>query len=250
MKNILEFKNFNVTLKENNQKILNDINIVVKEEEFLGLVGESGSGKTALLNAIISFLDKEKFVLNGEMNFLNNEENFKEITMIFQDSINSLNPYEKIKKQLFETYLLHSKNEITKEFAMEEIKKLLLDVGLADVERILNSYPNELSGGMRQRVAIVLALCTRAKILLADEPTTSLDVVNQFKFVELLKKITKEKKLTLIYVSHDIKLLSKICERIIVLKNGKIVEENTTEEILKNPQDEYTKLLVRAAMGE
>lgn len=250
MKNILEFKNFNVTLKENNQKILNDINIVVKEEEFLGLVGESGSGKTTLLNAIISFLDKEKFVLNGEMNFLNNEENFKEITMIFQDSINSLNPYEKIKKQLFETYLLHSQNKITKEFAMEEIKKLLLDVGLADVERILNSYPNELSGGMRQRVAIVLALCTRSKILLADEPTTSLDVVNQFKFVELLKKITKEKKLTLIYVSHDIKLLSKICERIIVLKNGKIVEENTTEEILKNPQDEYTKLLVRAAMGE
>lgn len=250
MKNILEFKNFNVTLKENNQKILNDINIVVKEEEFLGLVGESGSGKTTLLNAIISFLDKEKFVLNGEMNFLNNEENFKEITMIFQDSINSLNPYEKIKKQLFETYLLHFQNKITKEFAMEEIKKLLLDVGLADVERILNSYPNELSGGMRQRVAIVLALCTRSKILLADEPTTSLDVVNQFKFVELLKKITKEKKLTLIYVSHDIKLLSKICERIIVLKNGKIVEENTTEEILKNPQDEYTKLLVRAAMGE
>lgn len=250
MKNILEFKNFNVTLKENNQKILNDINIVVKEEEFLGLVGESGSGKTTLLNAIISFLDKEKFVLNGEMNFLNNEENFKEITMIFQDSINSLNPYEKIKKQLFETYLLRSQNKITKEFAMEEIKKLLLDVGLADVERILNSYPNELSGGMRQRVAIVLALCTRSKILLADEPTTSLDVVNQFKFVELLKKITKEKKLTLIYVSHDIKLLSKICERIIVLKNGKIVEKNTTEEILKNPQDEYTKLLVRAAMGE
>lgn len=250
MKNILEFKNFNVTLKENNQKILNDINIVVKEEEFLGLVGESGSGKTTLLNAIISFLDKEKFVLNGEMNFLNNEENFKEITMIFQDSINSLNPYEKIKKQLFETYLLHSQNKITKEFVMEEIKKLLLDVGLADVERILNSYPNELSGGMRQRVAIVLALCTRSKILLADEPTTSLDVVNQFKFVELLKKITKEKKLTLIYVSHDIKLLSKICERIIVLKNGKIVEKNTTEEILKNPQDEYTKLLVRAAMGE
>ena len=250
MKNILEFKNFNVTLKENNQKILNDINIVVKEEEFLGLVGESGSGKTTLLNAIISFLDKEKFVLNGEMNFLNNEENFKEITMIFQDSINSLNPYEKIKKQLFETYLLHSQNKITKEFAMKEIKKLLLDVGLADVERILNSYPNELSGGMRQRVAIVLALCTRSKILLADEPTTSLDVINQFKFVELLKKITKEKKLTLIYVSHDIKLLSKICERIIVLKNGKIVEENTTEEILKNPQDEYTKLLVRAAMGE
>ena len=250
MKNILEFKNFNVTLKENNQKILNDINIVVKEEEFLGLVGESGSGKTTLLNAIISFLDKEKFVLNGEMNFLNNEENFKEITMIFQDSINSLNPYEKIKKQLFETYLLHSQNKITKEFVMEEIKKLLLDVGLADVERILNSYPNELSGGMRQRVAIVLALCTRSKILLADEPTTSLDVVNQFKFVELLKKITKEKKLTLIYVSHDIKLLSKICERIIVLKNGKIVEKNTTEEILKNPQDEYTKLLVRAAMGK
>ena len=103
---------------------------------------------------------------------------------------------------------------------------------------------------MRQRIAIVLVLCTDAKIVLADEPTTSLDVVNQFKFIELLKKISEEKGLTLIYVSHDIKVLSKICERIIVLKDGNIIEENSTVQILKEPKNDYTKLLIKAATAD
>ena len=262
MKNILELKDFSVSLKNNNRKILNNINIEIKEKGFLGIVGESGSGKTTLLNSIISFLDEKKFVLNGKMIFFENIEIYKmteekrkeichkNISMILQDSINSLSPYEKIKKQLLETYIFHSKKKITNDFAIEEIKKLLLDVGFEDTDRILNSYPNELSGGMRQRIAIVLVLCTDIKILLADEPTTSLDVVNQFRFIELLKKISKEKGLTLIYVSHDIKVLSKICERIIVLKDGNIVEENSTAQILKEPKNDYTKLLIKAATAD
>ena len=240
MRNILELKDFSVSLKNNNHKILNNINMEIKEKEFLGIVGESGSGKTTLLNSIISFLDEKKFILDGKIILFENIE-------ILQDSINSLNPYEKIEKQLLETYIFHSKEKVTKDFAIEEIKKLLLDVGFEDIDRILNSYPNELSGGMRQRIAIVLVLCTDIKILLADEPTTSLDVVNQFRFIELLKKISKEKGLTLIYVSHDIKVLSKICERIIVLKDGNIVEENDTIQILKEPKNDYTKLLIKAA---
>ena len=167
--------------------------------------------------------------------------------MILQDSINSLNPYERIEKQLLETYLFHSKEKVSNDFALEKIKELLSDVGFEDIDRILKSYPNELSGGMRQRIAIVLVLCTDAKIVLADEPTTSLDVVNQFRFIELLKKISKEKALTLIYVSHDIKVLSKISDRIIVLKDGNVVEENSTAQILKEPKNEYTKLLIKAA---
>ena len=219
MKNILELKDFSVSLKNNNHKILNNINMEIKEKEFLGIVGESGSGKTTLLNSIISFLDEKKFVLDGKI-------------------------------ILFETYIFHSKKKVTNDFAIEEIKKLLLDVGFEDIDRILNSYPNELSSGMRQRIAIVLVLCTDIKILLADEPTTSLDVVNQFRFIELLKKISKEKGLTLIYVSHDIKVLSKICERIIVLKDGNIVEENDTTQILKEPKNDYTKLLIKAATAD
>ena len=244
MKNILEFKNFSVFLKNNNHKILNSIDIEIKEKEFLGIVGESGSGKTTLLNSIISFLDKEKFILDGSLTL------FKNISMILQDTINSLNPYEKIKNQLLETYIFHSKKKVTNDFAIGEIKMLLLDVGFEDIDRILNSYPNELSGGMRQRIAIVLVLCTDIKILLADEPTTSLDVVNQFRFIELLKKISKKKGLTLIYVSHDIKVLSKICERIIVLKDGNIVEKNNTVQILKEPKNDYTKLLIKAATAD
>ena len=136
------------------------------------------------------------------------------------------------------------------DFALKKIKELLSDVGFEDIDRILKSYPNELSGGMRQRIAIVLVLCTDAKIVLADEPTTSLDIVNQFKFIELLKKISEEKGLTLIYVSHDIKVLSKICERIIVLKDGNIIEENSTVQILKEPKNDYTKLLIKAATAD
>lgn len=262
MKNILELKDFSVSLKSNNHKILNDINIEIKEKEFLGIVGESGSGKTTLLNSIISFLDEKKFILDGKIILFENIEIYKmteeqrkeichkNISMILQDSINSLNPYEKIKNQLLETYIFHSEKKVTNDFAIGEIKKLLLDVGFEDIDRILNSYPNELSGGMRQRIAIVLVLCTDIKILLADEPTTSLDVVNQFKFIELLKKISKEKGLTLIYVSHDIKVLSKICERIIVLKDGNIIEENNTIQILKEPKNSYTKLLIKAATAD
>jgi len=262
VRNILELKDFSVSLKNNNHKILNNINMEIKEKEFLGIVGESSSGKTTLLNSIISFLDEKKFVLDGKIILFENIEIYrmsekerkeicyKNISMILQDSINSLNSYEKIEKQLLETYIFHSKEKVTKDFAIEEIKKLLLDVGFEDIDRILNSYPNELSGGMRQRIAIVLVLCTDIKILLADEPTTSLDVVNQFRFIELLKKISKEKRLTLIYVSHDIKVLSKICERIIVLKDGNIVEENDTIQILKEPKNDYTKLLIKAATAD
>lgn len=261
MKNILEFKNFSVSLK-NGKKILNDIDIQIKEKEILGIVGESGSGKTTLLNSIISFLDERKFAVTGDIFLFENikmykmsekerkEQCYKNISMILQDSINSLNPYEKIEKQLLETYLFHSKEKVSNDFALEKIKELLSDVGFEDIDRILNSYPNELSGGMRQRIAIVLVLCTDIKILLADEPTTSLDVVNQFRFIELLKKISKEKELTLIYVSHDIKVLSKICERIIVLKDGNIVEENSTAQILKEPKNDYTKLLIKAATAD
>ena len=261
MKNILEFKNFSVSLK-NDKKILNNINIQIKEKEVLGIVGESGSGKTTLLNSIISFLDMKKFIIIGDISLFENiemykipekerkETCYKNISIILQDSINSLNPYERIEKQLLETYLFHSKEKVSNDFALGKIKELLSDVGFEDIDRILKSYPNELSGGMRQRIAIVLVLCTDAKIVLADEPTTSLDVVNQFRFIELLKKISKEKGITLIYVSHDIKVLSKICERIIVLKDGNIVEENSTTQILKEPKNDYTKLLIKAATAD
>lgn len=261
MKNILEFKNFSVSLK-NDKKILNNINVQIKEKEILGIVGESGSGKTTLLNSIISFLDMKKFIVTGDFFLFENiemykipekerkETCYKNISMILQDSINSLNPYERIEKQLLETYLFHSKEKVSNDFALGKIKELLSDVGFEDIDRILKSYPNELSGGMRQRIAIVLVLCTDAKIVLADEPTTSLDVVNQFRFIELLKKISKERALTLIYVSHDIRVLSKICDRIIVLKDGNIVEENSTAQILKEPKNEYTKLLIKAAIAD
>ncbi|MBS9775841.1 MAG: ABC transporter ATP-binding protein [Fusobacterium sp.] len=171
----------------------------------------------------------------------------KNMSVILQDSINTLNPYEKLKTQLLEEYTRIYGKQNTKEKLLEKITKDLKDIGLKNIEIILNSYPNELSGGMKQRISIVLALCNNSiKLLLADEPTTSLDVINQVHFIRLLKEICVSKKISLIYVSHDIRLLSQICDRIIVMQNGEILEDNSTGNILKNPQNEYTKLLIDA----
>ena len=225
------------------QDVLRGINLSVDENDFVVILGASGSGKSTLLN-ILSGLEKSdsgEVLYNGE-NISNYTETKltefrrKNIGFVFQQYylLNNLTVFQNVRVGA----------NLTNNSDCSEILK---ELGLEDK---VEKYPNELSGGMRQRIAIVLVLCTDAKIVLADEPTTSLDVVNQFKFIELLKKISEEKGLTLIYVSHDIKVLSKICERIIVLKDGNIIEENSTVQILKEPKNDYTKLLIKAATAD
>lgn len=234
---MLKIKNLSVSSSNKQKQILNNINIELREKEFLGILGESGCGKTTLLNAITGIIDKN-LKISGDILFL--KEEFKKISMILQDSINSLNPYEKIRTQLYETYLLHN----NKENIENNIKMLLNDLGFEDINSIIHKYPYELSGGMRQRISIALSLMTNPKILLVDEPTTSLDILNQIRFIKLLKEIASKKNISFIYVSHDIKTLAAICNRIIVMKNGKIIEEGLKEEIINNPKEEYTKLLL------
>lgn len=249
MNNILEIKNLSVVFKK--EKILRNINFFIKEAEIVGIVGESGAGKTTLINAISGFTDREKFEVKGDIKILNSsknkfidfrdDENYKKnISVIPQDAINSLNPYEKIKDQLMETYFLYNK-EKDKEKAYNYIKKILEEMNLKDVDKILNSYPNELSGGMKQRIVIILSIMGNKKILLADEPTTSLDTISQHHFMKILKSICISQKLTLIYVSHDLELLSQICKRIVFIKNGEILEEITENNILNYLQNKNIK---------
>lgn len=255
---MLNIKNLNVILNSNNKCILKTINLRIKKNELVGIIGESGCGKTTLINTISSFCDTNFFKISGEIFFEDkNLLNFSDLekrkfctenmSVILQDSINTLNPYEKLKKQLLEEYIKTHSSNLSKKEILKKISKDLENFGLNNIEIILNSYPNELSGGMKQRLSIILTLYNKnIKLLLADEPTTSLDVINQQNFIKFLKNICLEKDITLIYVSHDMKLLSQICDRIIVMKKGEILEDNLTKEILEDPKNDYTKLLVEA----
>lgn len=233
MKYILEVKNLNVDI---GKPILKNINFNVKKYEKLGIIGESGSGKTTLLNILSSYYDKNLYKISGEI--------IKKglVSMILQDSLNALNPYEKVGSQLMEEYARHNKI-----VDILEIKKYLRKMGFDDTDRIIKAYPNELSGGMRQRISIILTLMNKnVEILLADEPTTALDIDNQKKFVKFLREICDKNNLTLIYVSHDMRIVSLLCDEIMVLKDGNIVEKGRKKQILNDPQDKYTKLLVEA----
>lgn len=244
MKKIIELENVSVTLRENQKDILKNINLSVYEGEFLGIVGESGSGKTTLLRLLQSFWKEEKVIVRGKIKMDFKEKALKTFA-ILQDSLHSLNPYETIGKQLLETYQKYHKEE-KPATQKEKIKDILREIGFSEIESLWRLYPYELSGGMRQRISIALILCCDVELLLADEPTTALDVVNQIRFVEFLRKICHARKISLIYVSHDIRVLMTICHRILVMKEGSIVEENTKEEIWNNPKQEYTKKLIQS----
>ncbi|WP_187107160.1 ABC transporter ATP-binding protein [Fusobacterium necrophorum] len=239
MEVLMKIKNISVSVGE--KKILKRIFFEIYQGELLGIIGESASGKTTLLHVLGEFLSANLFQVEGEIEYF--KEKKPRSYMILQDAIHSLNPYEKIGKQLRETYSFHHKKE-KKEKQSLEIHKILLSLGFENIEAVLSSYPSALSGGMRQRIAIALILCCEVELLLADEPTTALDVVNQFRFVQLLQNICRERKISLVYVSHDIRILMQLCQRILVIKEGQIVEDSGREEIWEEPKHEYTKKLI------
>jgi len=164
--------------------------------------------------------------------------------MIFQEPMTSLNPVKKIGWQVEESLRIHT--DMTKEERYQKVIQMLEDVELDNPEQVYNQYPHELSGGMRQRVMIAAAMICAPKILIADEPTTALDVTIQAQIVKLLKRINKEKKTAIIFISHDLSLVKQICERVLVMQGGYIVESGLTEDIFNNPQKEYTKKLIEA----
>ena len=228
------------------------VNINVEKGEILGLVGESGSGKSTVGNAIINLIDEPGKVSGGSIildgtDIYENPENIlklrgKKIGLIFQDPQTSLNPILTIGEQLIETIQTHLK--LNTEESKNKAINLLKEVGIKDAETRFNNYPHQFSGGMRQRVVISLALCCEPELLIADEPTTALDVSIQSQILDLIKRLTKERNLAVILITHDMGVISETASRVAVMKNGDLVEIGPTKEILTKPKKIYTRALI------
>jgi len=250
----LKIENLSVNYRMRKETIyaVKDINIEVKKGEILGLVGESGSGKSTLGNAIINLIDEPGKISNGAVildgiNIHEKPEDIlkyrgKKIGLIFQDPQTSLNPLLTIGEQLVETIQTHLKLNLDE--SKSRAINLLKEVGIKDAENRFDNYPHQFSGGMRQRVVISLALCCEPELLIADEPTTALDVSIQSQILKLIKTLTKERNLAVILITHDMGVISETADRVAVMKNGDLVEIGFTKDILTNPKAVYTKSLI------
>lgn len=232
MKNVLEVKQVCVSYKEgkHQKEVLKDISFEVRENEILGLVGESGCGKSTLSKAILGFVKTEK----GEIVHYT-----KRPQMIFQDPFSSLNPCKKVEWILEEPLRMQ---KVSKKERRERVLAMGEKVGLTREQ--LKRYPGELSGGQRQRVSIAAALIQGTKFLIADEPVSALDVTIQKQIMELMVQLQEELGLSILFISHDLNVIYQMCDWVLVMKDGKIEEEQETEALFANPRSPYTKLLL------
>lgn len=255
-KPILEIKNYNLDIKIEDMvySVLKDINFNFYKGKIHAIVGESGCGKTMSVMSIIKLLPKNAQVKSGEIifngeNILNLKESQmrkirgKKIALIPQDPMTSLNPLYTIENQLLEAIMLHK--NIDKEEAYKIAIETLKSVEFKNPEEKIKAYPHELSGGMKQRVIIAMALAANADILIADEPTTALDVTIQAQILKLLEKI-KEQGKTIILITHDLGVVAQYSDDISIMYLGRIVEKAKTQELFKNPHHPYTKALLEA----
>lgn len=236
-------------------KALNDVSLSVREGEVLGIVGESGSGKSVTAYSLMGLTAHPGRLIGGDMNFNGHHINVmteremrkmrgNEVSIIFQDPMTSLNPVYTVGNQITEVILLHTNK--TKKEAYGRARELLQLVGINEPERRLKQYPHELSGGMRQRVMIAIALACEPKLLIADEPTTALDVTIQAQILELMMDLKKKLGMAIILITHDLGVVAGTCDRIAVMYAGKVVECGSTDEIFYSPSHEYTKGLLQS----
>ena len=236
-------------------KALNDVSIHLNDGEVLGIVGESGSGKSVTAYSLMGLTAYPGKLVGGTIDFnghrINDlsEKEFRkirgnEVSIIFQDPMTSLNPVYTIGNQITEVIRLHT--DKNKEQAKARAKELLELVGINEPEKRLKQYPHELSGGMRQRVMIAIALACEPKLLIADEPTTALDVTIQAQILELMMDLKEKLGMAIIMITHDLGVVASMCDRIAVMYAGRIVEYGTTDDIFYNPKHEYTKGLLKS----
>ena len=237
------------------KETLNDVSFDVYPGEILGIVGESGSGKSITSLAIMRLLAKNAEISSGDILFRGNsclkmsEKAFdkirgKDMAMIFQDALTSLNPVFTIGNQVREAIRSHHK--MSREAADQEAIHLLTRVGLPNPQKVMRQYPHTLSGGMRQRVMIAMAIAGKPSLMIADEPTTALDVTVQAQIMALLKELAKEENCAVILITHDIGLLAQMADRILVMYAGQIVEESSLRQLFEDPGHPYTMSLLRS----
>lgn len=256
MSSILEVKNLKTGFEIEGQMYhaVDDVSFSVKPRQIVGVVGESGCGKSVMSLSIMKLLPTGiGHITDGEIRFQgeniennsNDEMNKirgKEISMIFQEPMTSLNPVFTIGFQIEEVMLNHHK--ISKKEARKKAIDLLKSVGISRPEKVVDEYPHQLSGGMRQRVMIAIAIACQPKLLIADEPTTALDVTVQAQILELLKGIQEQNDMAIILITHDLGVVAEMCDEVMVMYAGKIVERTTVDHLFYNPKHPYTKLLM------
>lgn len=236
-------------------KALNDVSLHLREGEVLGIVGESGSGKSVTAYSLMGLTAYPGRLIGGSLQFNGHQINKmtekemrkirgNEVSIIFQDPMTSLNPVYTIGNQIMEVVMLHT--EKNKHQARERARELLTLVGINEPDKRLKQYPHELSGGMRQRVMIAIALACEPKLLIADEPTTALDVTIQAQILELMMDLKDKLGMAIIMITHDLGVVANMCDRIAVMYAGKVVEYGTTDDIFYNPSHEYTRGLIRS----
>ena len=254
MTNIVELKNLTVNYKPNKEvdkQLIHGIDINFRKGHITGVVGESGSGKSILMRSIMSILPNNIFDKNDKFIFDGKEVKKCEklpISMIFQNPMTSLDPVRTIGFHLIEVIerFQNKSKEEAKKLAIEQLEK----VGILNAPLRMEQYPHELSGGMRQRILIAMALLANPKLLVADEPTTALDVTVQAQILSLIKKLQKETELSVALVSHDFGVIAGMCDYVYIMFRGRVVEKGNVEEIFSNAQHPYTKQLLAAARLE
>ncbi|MDO5033659.1 MAG: ABC transporter ATP-binding protein [Eubacteriales bacterium] len=256
-KPLLEVKNLQTEFPYDKNKTVpavHHINFRMEEGEILGLVGESGCGKSVTALSIMGLVSNSNGIITEGEIFFKGQDLLKmpkderrqirggAMAMIFQEPMSSLNPAMRIDKQIMEAIRLHT--DATPEEARAQTRKLLVMVGIPDPDRVMKNYPHQLSGGMSQRVMIALAMSCQPELLIADEPTTALDVTIQAQILELLRDIQKEKNTGILLITHDLGVVAEMCDRVIVMYAGEIVESAICDELFEAPLHPYTQGLI------
>jgi len=257
MEKLLEVKNLKVSFFTDlgEAQAVKDAGFAIEEGDFFGIVGESGSGKSVTTKSILRLgpsnckIKGGEILFNGDDILKKNEAELRkirggEIAMIFQDSLSALNPVYTVGSKMVELIRRHT--DMNKKEAKARVLELLTAVGITDPEKAMRSYPHELSGGMRQRVMIAMAMSSNPKVLIADEPTTALDVTIQAQILHLLLELQKKNNMSIILITHDLGVVAQTCKRVAVMCGGYVVEEGTVEEIFLRPGHPYTQALLGA----
>ena len=251
---MLVIDDLHVQFNGSDREAVSGVSLTINDGEIVGLVGESGSGKTVTAMSIAGLLPRKKCRLSGSIlldgqDLLHAERaalrllHGKKIGVVFQDPMSAMDPLMKVGRQVSEVLRIHEPS-ITKEERKILALQALSEVELPEPEVIFNKYPHELSGGQQQRAMIASAIIIKPSLLLLDEPTTALDVTIQAQILELLKKLNRETGISMLFISHNLNVVRKLCSRVAVMQRGKIVENGQTDEVFFNPQHPYTKNLI------